>query len=177
MLIGFAGKASAQILSDVPDMKGKITVGGDFDFGMYGNSLNFGLAPQVGYRIFSPWEVGVRGVYNLYCYFDPYASNEYYHYFGIAPYTNFQVYKGIFLHVEDEVLYGMVRYNHETLQGQWYNSAFVGGGYRSYSYDGSTYYYLMVLYNLSYGDQDNWAGGLYPYATPLALRVGLCFSF
>jgi len=175
MLFGYTDKVSAQILSEVPDMKGKITVGGDFDFGMYGNYLNFGIGPQVGYRIFSPWEIGVRGVYNLNCYFDPYYGNEYFHYFGVAPYTNCQVYNGLFLHVEDEMLYGLVRYNHETVDGEWFNSLFVGGGYRSYSYEGS-YYFLMVLYNLSYGDLDNWTSAVYPYASPIVLRVGLCIS-
>lgn len=175
MFFGFAGKASAQILPDVPNMKGKITLGGDFDFGVVGHYLNFGIAPQVGYRIFSPWEVGVRGVYNLYCYFDAYYGNDYYHYFGMAPYTNFEVYKGLFAHAEYEKLYGLERYNQETYGGIWYNSIFVGGGYRSYSYEGS-YYYMMVLYNLSYGDMENWTDGLYPYASPIVLRVGLCFS-
>ena len=65
MLFGFVSKASAQFLPDVPDMKGKFVVGGDFNLGLYGNSFNFGSAPQVGYRIFSPWEVGVRNVYDL----------------------------------------------------------------------------------------------------------------
>ena len=174
MLLGFADKATAQILPDVPDMKGKVTIGGDFDFGIYGRYLNFAIAPQVGYRIFSPWEVGLRGVYNLYCYFDSYNGNELYHYFGAAPYTNFQVYKGLFVHTEYEKLYGLVRYNHETFGGEWFNSFFVGGGYRSYSYEGS-YYYLMILYNLSYDDMENWSNGLYPYAAPIVMRVGLCF--
>lgn len=176
MLFAFVGKASAQFLPDVPDMKGKVTIGGDFNFGIYGNSLNFGIAPQVGYRIFSPWEVGVRGAYTLNCYFSPYQSTEYYHYFGVAPYTNFQVYRGLFVHAEDEMLYSLVRYNHETLGGEWYNSIFLGGGYRSYSYDGSSYYYLMVLYNLNYDNMENWVSGLYPYASPIVLRVGICIS-
>jgi hypothetical protein len=173
MLFGFAGKASAQFLPDVPDMKGKITKGGDIDFGVYGRYLNFAIAPQVGYRIFSPWEVGVRGIYNLNCYFNPYGSNDYYHYFGVAPYTNFQVYKGLFAHVEYENLYGMARYQHETYNSEWFRSLFVGGGYRSY-YSDSAYYYLMVLYNLSWGNLESW-GGLYPYASPIAVRVGFCF--
>ena len=173
MLLGFAGKASAQILPDVPDMKGKITIGGDFDFGMYGHTLNFAIGPQVGYRIFSPWEVGLRGVYNLYCSFSALYGNEYYHYFGAAPYTNFQIYKGLFVHAEYEKLYGMARYNHETIGGEWYTSVFVGGGYRSYSYEGA-YYYLMLLYNLSWGSQETWSG-LYPYGSPIVMRVGFCF--
>ena len=174
MLLGFTGKASAQWLPDVPNMKGKFTYGGDFDFGMYGRYLNFAIAPQVGYRIFSPWEVGVRGVYNLYCYFDSTYGNSFCHYFGVAPYTNFQFYKGLFAHVEYENLYGLERYNHETYGGEWYRSIFVGGGYRMYS-EGGSYYYLMLLYNLSYGNSPVATGGLYPYVSPLVLRVGFCF--
>ena len=174
MLLGFAGKASAQFLPDVPDMKGKFTKGGDFDFGMYGHTLNFAIGPQVGYRIFSPWEVGLRGVYNLYCSFSALYGNEYYHYFGVSPYSNFQVYKGLFAHAEYENLYGLVRYNHETLGGEWYNSIFIGGGYRSYSYESNSYYYLMVLCNLSWGGLETW-NGLYPYSSPIVMRVGFCF--
>ena len=65
MLFGFAGKASAQFLPDVPDMKGKMIYGGNFGLGMSGNYLSLSIAPQVGYRIFSPWEVGVRLIYDL----------------------------------------------------------------------------------------------------------------
>lgn len=171
MFFGFVTKASAQLLPDVPDMKGRVTMGGDFDFGIYGNYMNLALAPQVGYRIFSPWEVGIRGVYNLKCYF---SYNEYDHYFGVAPYTNFQVYKGLFVHAEDEFLYGLARNNHESYNGQWYKHIFVGGGYRSYSYTGS-YYYFMVLYNLSWDYGKSLNEWLYPYVSPIVLRVGICF--
>lgn len=171
MLFGFSNRASAQFLPDVPDMKGRVTIGGDFDFSIYGNYLNLAIAPQVGYRIFSPWEVGLRGIYNLKCYF---GYHEYYHYFGLAPYTNCQVYKGLFAHVENESLYGLVRYNHQTYNGGWYNNVFVGGGYRTYSYEGQ-YYYLMVLYNLSWDYNKMNNDVLYPYGSPLVVRVGFCF--
>lgn len=174
MLFGFAGKASAQILPDVPDMKGKWIYGGNIGGGMYGNYLSISLSPQVGYRIFSPWEVGLRGVYDLTCNFDRVNGNTYAHYFGLAPYTNYQVYKGLFLHVEDEVMYGFSRWNHQTARSQWFNSVFVGGGYRQYTYSGA-YIYYMVLYNLSWGllyDQNSWDT---PYSSPIEIRVGFCF--
>ena len=171
ILCGFSGKASAQFFSDVPDLKGKFTYGGDFDFGIYGSYMNLALAPQVGYRIFNPWEVGVRGVYNLKCFFQ---YKEYYHYFGVSPYTNFQFYKGLFIHVEYENLYGLARYDHEAFGTNWYSSLFVGGGYRSYSYEGS-YFYLMLLYNLSWDYDKAFNDWLYPYGSPIVMRVGLCF--
>ncbi len=172
MLFGCFGKASAQLLPDVPDMKGKMIYGGNFGFGMNGNYLNFSIAPQVGYRIFNPWEVGVRGIYTLQCFFDRNLGNEYGHYFGVAPYTNVQVYKGLFLHVEDEIMYGINRWNHETYN-KWYNTVFVGAGYRQYTYSGS-FVYFLVLYNLSWGviQSSNWDT---PYGSPISFRVGYCF--
>ena len=173
MLFGFVGKASAQFLPDVPDLKGKVIYGGNFGFGMTGNYLSLSVAPQVGYRIFNPWEVGVRTIYDLTCDFDKMYGNTFGHYFGVAPYTNFQVYKGLFVHVEDEVMYGIVRWNHDTVSRNWYNTVFAGGGYRQYSYNGG-YTYIMVLYNLSWGiiQSERWGT---PYASPIALRVGYCF--
>ncbi|MBR0177333.1 MAG: hypothetical protein IJQ11_07890 [Bacteroidales bacterium] len=173
MLMGFCGKVSAQFLPEVPNLKGKMIYGGNFGFGMSGNHLSLSIAPQVGYRIFNPWEIGLRGTYQLQCYFDRYHGNEYFHYFGAAPYTNVQVYKGLFLHVEDEIMYGVSRWNHQTSSGRWFNSVFVGGGYRQYAYNGS-YAYFMVLYNLSWGQvqSNSWDT---PYSTPIQIRVGYCF--
>lgn len=173
LLLGLCGKASAQFFGECPDMKGRIVYGGNLGFGMSGNYLNLSLAPQVGYRIFSPWEVGVRGTYNLQCYFDRIYGNQYAHYFGVAPYTNFEVFRGLFLHVEDEEMYGFARWNNETVQGKWFNSIFVGGGYRQYNYSGGGVFF-MVLYNLGWENLQNWEG-LYPYYSPLEIRVGYCF--
>ena len=175
MLFGFAGKASAQMFSDVPDLKGKMVYGGNIGGGLYGRYLNFSIAPQVGYRIFNPWEVGLRGIYDLTCNFDNYYGSSYAHYFGVAPYTNFQVYKGLFIHVEDEMMYGISRWNHTTVAKKWFNSVFVGGGIRQYSYNGS-FMYFMVLYNLSWGRLTTGTGGMEtPYASPISIRVGYCF--
>lgn len=175
MLFGFLGHASAQRRFEVPDLKGKFIYGGNFGFGMSGYYLNLSIAPQIGYRVFNPWEVGVRGIYNLQCYFDRFYGNEYVHFFGMAPYTNFQFYRGLFVHFEDEVMYGFSRWNHETLNGRWYNTVFVGGGYRQYTYNGS-FVYFMVLYNLSWGliptSSHSWET---PYFTPFEIRVGYCF--
>ncbi len=175
LLLGFVGNMNAQSI-DRPDLKGKMVYGGNFGFGISGNYLNFSFSPQVGYRVFHPWEIGLRGTYNLRCYFNRYASNDYIHYFGVAPYTNFEVFRGIFLHVEDEVMYGFGRWNGSSIEPSWYNSVFVGGGYRQYTYSGS-YAYFMVLYNLSWSVLTNAGnGGLEtPYSSPISFRVGYCF--
>jgi len=169
MLLGCLGKAMAQGLPDTPDMKGKFTYGGTIGGGMSGNCLSLSVAPQVGYRIFSPWEVGVRGIYDLTVYFDRVHGNEYCHYFGLAPYTNVEVYKGFFLHVEDEAMYGLVKRNDQKV-GKWFNSLYAGGGYRHYTYSGH-YIYIMALYNFSSlfpNNVDTW------YGSPWVLRLGFC---
>lgn len=172
MLFGMFAKVSGQSL-EIPDLKGKIVYGGNFGGGMTGNVLNLSIAPQVGYRVLGPWEVGIRGIYDMTCYFDKVNGNVYDHYFGLAPYTNYEVFSGLFLHVEDEVMYGFSRWKHETEASQWFNSVFVGGGYRQYTYSGS-FAYFMVLYNLSWGNLS--ANGLdTPYASPFSVRVGYCF--
>ena len=173
MILGCSGKVSAQFFQDVPDLKGKVVYGGDLGFGMSGNYLDLSLSPQVGYRIFNPWEVGVRGTYKLQCFFYHNASNVYYHYFGAAPYTNFQFYKGLFVHVEDEMLYGISRYQHLTENHKLFNTLFGGLGYRQYSYEGSCTF-VMVLYNFSYENPENW-DRMYPYYSPIEIRVGFCF--
>ena len=175
MLSVFAGKASAQLVSGVPDLKGKVIYGGNFGFGLSNGYLSLSLAPQIGYRVFNPWEVGIRGIYDLDCRFNRTYGNQYGHFFGVAPYTNVQVYKGLFIHVEDEVMYGFTRWNHETVSRNWYNTVFVGGGYRQYSYNGS-YVYFMLLYNLSWDviQSSSWDT---PYASPFTLRVGYCFGY
>ena len=173
MILGFCGNATAQIKSGVPDLKGKMIYGGNFGFGISGNYLNLSIAPQVGYRLLNPLEIGVRGIYNLQCYYDRFYGNEYSHLFGVAPYTNFQVHRGLFLHVEDEVMYGFLSWNHQTTEGRWFNTVFVGGGYRQYTYSGS-FVYFMVLYNLSWGliPSGMWDT---PYVSPFEVRVGFCF--
>ena len=170
MLMGCVGQASAQ---DIPDLKGKMVYGGNFGFGVSGRHLNFSIAPQIGYRIFHPWELGVRGIYNLQCYFDRVSGNEYAHYFGVAPYTNVEVFRGLFLHAEDEIMYGINRWN-DNVKNDWYNSVFVGIGYRQYTYAGS-FAYFMVLCNLTWFNVFPSGKWETPYNNPISVRIGYCF--
>ena len=176
MLFGFFGKVSAQYRSEVPDLKGHFIYGFTLGGGMYYNDyLSISVAPQIGYRIFNPWEVGVRGLYDFSCLFNKVNGNWYGHYFGISPYTSFQFYKGFFVHIEDEFLYGFSRWHHATQDQSWFNDIFVGGGYRQYSMQGNDYAYILVLYNLSW-DNPQYMDNLYPYGSPVMIRVGYCFG-
>ena len=170
MLFGFSMQSQAQLFGPENGMKGKMVLGGNFGFGISGSRLNLLLAPQVGYRITNAWEIGVRGTYNLHCYFDSFLGNQTNHWFGPAAYTNVEIAYGIFAHAEYEGLYGVSYFNHQQVEvaQRWYNSYFLGGGYRSYSGDGK-YVFFMALYNL------NWYGTESPYALPIVIRVGYCF--
>lgn len=174
MFFGFLSQATAQRIQEIPNLRGKVIYGGNFGFGLNNRYLTLSIAPQIGYRIFNPWEIGVRGIYDLDCYFDRWNGNTYGHYFGVAPYTNVQIYRGLFIHVEDELLYGIRRWNRETVSQRWYNTVFVGGGYRQYAYNGS-YAYFMVLYNLSWGLLQPHGSMDTPYSSPFTIRVGYCF--
>lgn len=176
LLMGMTMASQAQFLRNVPDMKGKTVVGGNLGLGLNGRNFSFTVAPQIGYRIINAVEVGVRGTYSLSVNFDPYYGNSSLNCFGAGPYATIQVYKGLCLHAEDEMLYCLQRYNHQTvsLQNSWYNSVMVGGGYRSY-YGNNSYAFLLILYNLSWDHQEIYQGGS-PYISPLQLRVGYCFG-
>lgn len=176
LLVGFSFASQAQFLRNVPDMKGKTVVGGNLGLGLNGRNFSFTIAPQIGYRVINAVEVGVRGTYSLSVNFDPYYGNSSLNCFGGGPYATVQVYKGLCLHAEDEMLYCLQRYNHQTvdLQNSWYNSVMVGGGYRSY-YGNNSYAFLLILYNLSWNHQEIYQGGS-PYISPLQLRVGYCFG-
>lgn len=179
MLMGVTiGTAQIRLFPDVPNMKGKWITGGNLGLGMVGRTLYFSIAPQLGYRVTNAWEVGVRTIYDLDCNFDRYNGNTTLHHFGLAGYTSLQVYKGFFIHAEDEMMYRIARFNHQTVDAEkWFNSIFVGAGYRSY-YSSNTYAYIMVLYNLSWGvipeTSNVWDT---PYSNPISFRVGYCFGF
>ena len=174
MIFGFHGHATAQRLQGTPDLGGKVVYGGTFGFGLNNRYLRLSIAPQIGYRIFNPWEIGVRGIYDMDCFFDRWNGNSYGHYFGVAPYTSIQIYRGLFLHAEDEILYGIRRWNSQTVSQKWYNTVFVGGGIRQYAENGS-YVYFLALYNLSWGLLQPNSSMDTPYASPFTIRVGYCF--
>lgn len=168
----FSQQLSAQTFGAPEFMKGKLVVGGDFDAGYYSNSLCLGIAPQVGFRLTRSLEVGVRLGYNL-NYFPNYGYGRYfYHGFSGAGYANFEIFRGFYLHAEDEELCLLVRgKNIEPSAPSWFNSVFVGGGYRQYL-SSTSYYYYALLYDLSFDYYHNTS----PYASPLIIRMGFCFA-
>lgn len=176
LTFGMFSFSQAQLLSEVSDMEGKTILGGNLGFGLSGRNFSFTIAPQVGYRVRNAFEFGGRFSYSLSAYFDAKYGNSSLHCFGLGPYATVQIYKGLSLHVEDEVLYCLERYNHQTIspKDKWYNSVFVGGGYKSYFSDNALAF-ILVLYNLSWDYQELHQNGS-PYSSPLQIRIGCCFG-
>lgn len=168
--------AQAQTFGGPEAMKRKVVVGGDFGLGFYGNNFYFGIAPQAGYRLTRSLEVGVRLGYDLNYYYGNYYYGSYFcHYFSGSAYANFEVFKGIYLHVEDEELCLLVRGQAiNPTAPRWYNSLFVGGGYRHYA-SPTSYAYYSILYNLSWDYGYNGSQSS-PYASPFVVRVGYCIG-
>ena len=163
-LVGHAQKWGA------PDyMKGKLVTGGTVGAGFYGNCLHLGISPQLGFRPFRSLEVGVRLGYDFEYEFSRYYTGSiFYHYFAGAVYANYEIYKGIYVQVEDEEMCCLIRGSAVNPSTQWYNTVFVGGGYRQYV--GTSYMFYAMLFDLSWGFDS-------PYASPYIIRMGYCWSF
>ena len=152
-------------------MKGKIIVGGHVGAGYSGRTLHFSVSPQVGYRLTRSLELGTRLGYSLSYHAYTAYGTFFNHYFSGALYGNYEIFRGLYVHAEDEVVCGLVTGPAiETSASRWYNSVLVGGGYRQYS--GSSYVFYSLLYDLSwdYLYEDT------PYANPFIVRMGVCFA-
>lgn len=165
----------AQVFGAPDFMKGKKVVGGIFAAGYSSGCLHVGAAPQFAYRLTRSLEIGVRVGYDLYHYYaSPYYGSYNSHFFSGAVYANYEIFHGIYVHVEDEESCMFVRgqaLNPST--PTWYNSAFVGGGYRQYTSEAS-FVYFAFLYNLSWSYAHP---GDSPYVNPYVIRMGYCFGF
>jgi len=174
LLAGFV--SNAQVL-DVGDMKGVRVAGGNLGFGASDYVLSANAIPQIGIRLTDNLECGLKLSYIVNhffrsAYYDPYTLN----YIGAGAYLNYEFFRMVFLHVEDEALYKMVFSNKAFVpdESRWYNSFFVGGGYRQYASDRS-FVQLSVLWNLN-DFYDPITGDSSPYTNPV-FRVGYFFVF
>lgn len=175
-LFFIAVSASAQLPKAPMEMKGKIVTGGHFSGGFSGNYLHFTLSPQLGYRLTRGLEMGVRLGYNFNYVFDSYYGNYSIHLVGLGAYANYEIVKGIYLHLEDEETCRLTFDGFASNPGtpQWYNSFFIGIGYRDYITE-TSYAYISLLYNLrwDYGYNGELKS---PYSRPIVIRLGYCFG-
>lgn len=139
--------------------------GGDFGLGFSAFGMNARVAPQIGYMLVPRWEAGLRLTY-LYSNIKDMGVRYHFHDVGGGIYTSYDVYKGFFLHGENELLsYNKAFFNSGLLTKDrvLVNSVFVGLGYRQYFGENSSTW-IMLLYNIN-ETLDS------PYSNPL-FRVG-----
>ena len=164
----------AQRFGAPEQMKGKIVLGGDIGAGYSGHTLYFSLAPQVGYRLTKNLEVGTRLGYSLNYYSNYYSATGRYfaHFFSGALYANYEIFAGLYAHVEDEEVLCFVSGPAITSSAtRWYNSLLAGIGYRQYSSSRSFVFYSL-LYDISYDYVNNDS----PYTGPFVVRLGFCYA-
>jgi len=171
-LLMLASSVNAQFLNEQDEFEKKWVFGGDFGLGFSNYGTNIMVSPQVGYRITPAWEFGTRLTYNYYSYNQnrlKFATHNY----GGGLYTTYEIYRGIFAHMENELLsYERVYYdpnsfditNRERLT---IHSVFVGGGIRQY-FGGRAFASFTILYNLNETPNT-------PYTNPL-YRIGFGFG-
>ena len=172
----FVLPAQAQTLGGPEFMRKKVVLGSNFGLGIYGNRFYVGLAPQAGYRLTRSLEVGVRLGYDLnYYYGNAYYGSYFCHYFSGAAYANLEIFRGLYIHAEDEEMCLLVRGQAiDPSAPRWYNSVFVGVGYRQYTYS-SSFAFVSLLYNLSW-DNGYVTNNASPYISPFIVRVGYCVA-
>lgn len=171
-----AVSAAAQLPKAPVEMKGKIVTGGHFGGGFAGNCLHLTISPQIGYRLLPGFEVGTRLGYSFNYVFDSYYGNHSIHHVAFGAYLNYEVLRGVYLHLEDEELCRLTFQGFASNPGKtyWYNSFFVGAGYRDYITD-TSFAYISLLYNLrwDYGQVGELSS---PYSSPVVIRVGYCIG-
>lgn len=145
-------------------------LGGDFGIGFSSFGSNILVSPQLGYKITPRWETGVRLTYNYYSFKDAglkYSSHNY----GGGLYTSYDIYRGLFAHIENELLsYNRHRMNNiGTINKDriLIHSFFVGGGFKQY-FTVNSYASFMLLYNLNETFDT-------PYQNPM-FRIGFGFG-
>lgn len=166
----------AQTFGGPESMKGLKVVGCNMGLGGSGYQFYAGVAPQLGFRLTRSLEAGVRLGYDLNLYRDYQYGNYFCHYFSGAVYANLEIYRGIYVLVEDEEMCMMVRGKAiNPTAPRWYNSVFAGAGYRQY-FSETGFVYYAFLYNLSWDYNYN-GSDTTPYASPFVVRAGYCIGF
>ncbi len=144
--------------------------GGEFGLGFTSSSANITISPLIGYRITPKWEFGTRLTYNYYSYKDLGVKASTHNYGG-GFFTVYDIYRGIFLQAENEILsYEQLHWtsiDQLDAERKIIHSIFIGGGYRQYVSQ-KAFASITILYNLN-ETLDS------PYANPL-FRIGFGFG-
>jgi hypothetical protein len=170
ILLGLNSNVYAQY-ERLPEVQSKWVFGGNFGLGFSTYGSNILISPQIGYRITPMWEAGTRLTYN-YASYKSGPSKVGVSYYGGGFYSSYEIFRGLFAHVENEWLsYQPVYLGNNGLfkdDRRLVHSFFIGGGYRQY-FSSVGFASITVLYNLNETFDS-------PYNNPL-IRVGFGFGF
>ncbi len=137
-----APKTNKQVKTNTP-IKEKIIVGGGLDL-QFGNITFVGVTPLLAYKVTDELMVGGIFTYRYFkndLYIPSYSTSTY----GVAPFARYTIFKGLFAHVEYEMLYGDFAINDNPF---WVNSFFVGGGY-GFPIGNNGFAGIYLLWNLT----------------------------
>jgi hypothetical protein len=160
-------------LSEKPDFRERIFTGGGIGGGFNSYYDYISISPLVGYRITQRLAGGVQFQYRFTNYKQAdFKTND----FGISPFLRFSVFGPIFLHAEYEYLsYEYQAYPTYEKDRKGYSSFMAGGGFFQ-PIGRRAGFYAVALYNFSYRDPMS-PYDIYPYNSPLILRVGVTAGF
>lgn len=155
-----------------PSLRDRIFTGGGFgaNFSSYYDYVS--VSPLIGYRITPKLAGGIQIQYRYTNYKLYKVSTSDY---GLGPFLRFSVYGPFFLHAEYEYL----NYQYPTSGGgklrRDFSSVMAGGGLFQ-PIGRRAGFYALALYNFSYKDRTS-QYDIYPYDSPLVLRVGITAGF
>ena len=156
-------------LVEKPSFKDRIFTGGGLgaSFSSYYSFVS--VSPMVGVRVTQRLATGVQLTYRYskykYSGIPDFSTHDY----GVSPFVRFQVYGPFFLHGEYEYLNYEYRVTSSESRRRGFSSVMAGGG-RFQPIGRRAGFFLLALYNFSYG-QDS------PYDSPLVLRAGITAGF
>ncbi|MDP3461259.1 MAG: hypothetical protein Q8S18_00555 [Bacteroidales bacterium] len=159
-------EVSAQLFGEQPEFESKWVFGGGLGLGFSNTGSNILISPQIGYMLNPRWELGTRLTYNYFSYKDQFVKFSTHNYGG-GLYTSYDIFHGLFAHVENEWLSYEIVYQNLERERALVHSFFVGGGYRQY-FSAKGYASFMILYNLNETIDS-------PYQNPM-FRIGFGFG-
>ena len=162
-----------------PSFMDKVFIGGGIGAG-FGDFTFINVAPIIGYSITPKLSAGVRLTYQ-YRTFDYYYTNGKKETFqgndyGVGFFGRQMLFGPIFLQAEYEYLnYDALSYD-GTQSRRIFNSFMAGGGI-SQPVGGKAFFFLTVLYNFSYDNDNSNNSFSSPYNSPWVVRVGITAGF
>ncbi|MCW5921923.1 MAG: hypothetical protein KIS77_06270 [Saprospiraceae bacterium] len=173
---GLAQSKSKKKSDSSSEFKSRLWYGGGLLLGFsgssFGNLFQFGLAPQVGYKIVEPLSIGPRASFVFGSYKQPGFKATNLFNTDIGGFVRFRVYQGFFLQGEltNEWYQGVDRNTTSKFKRTRFNQR-IGAGYNFAGGRGGAGSEIAIMYNFAI------ANDLDTYENPLEYRLGFTWNF